>query len=93
MYGQLFEHAFIPRKHINPYLKAKNAIKKYESSLIVSFREPIQRKIGPQAQFIPLLSALKVAGVGAESKPSVRGRRRNPRDPDDGTAYIKEKIA
>jgi len=32
MYGQLFEHAFIPGKYINPYLKAKNAIKKYESS-------------------------------------------------------------
>jgi hypothetical protein len=32
MYGQLFEHAFIPGKHINPYLKAENAIKKYESS-------------------------------------------------------------
>jgi hypothetical protein len=34
MYGQLFEHAFIPGKHINPYLKAENAIKKYESSHI-----------------------------------------------------------
>jgi hypothetical protein len=34
MYGQFFEHAFIPGKHINPYLKAKNAIKKCESSQV-----------------------------------------------------------
>jgi len=53
MYGQLFEHAFIPGKHINPYLKAKNPIKKCESSQIKKHQ---QKKNAILHRRIPILS-------------------------------------
>jgi L-fucose isomerase-like protein len=36
MYGQFLEHTFNSEKYVNPYLETNNAIKKCESSLIVT---------------------------------------------------------